>query len=164
MTLNELVSKLRTGKGIGIAVAVFALGLALVMMPQPSGKTQTEQTEFDYSKYTRVMEQRLTQMISDVSGAGSVSVMVTLESSPEQYYHRDIKTRRTQNDTSVSAEAEESLVFEHEKPILVKEIFPAIKGVAVVCDGARNSQVTQKIIGLVSCALDLSANKIYVTY
>ena len=163
MAMNDLFKKLRTAGGMGIAVAVFVLGLVLVLMPHSSVDTK-EETDFDYSEYIRLTQQRLTQMISSVSGAGEVSVMVTLESSPEQYYHRDTKTRRTQNDTSVSAEAEEILVFEQNKPILVKEIFPAIKGVAVVCDGARNPQVTQRIIGLVSCALDLSSNKIYVTY
>ncbi|MBQ9921620.1 MAG: stage III sporulation protein AG, partial [Clostridia bacterium] len=86
--------------------------------------------------------------------------MVTLESSAEQYYQKNVKSRSDTN----SAEREESVVFEDKKPIPVKEIMPEVKGVAVVCDGAVSTGIMQRVIGLISCALDLPANRIYVTY
>lgn len=163
MMLNDLIKKIRGIKGIGALAVIFTVGLALVLLPLGTSEEKEEQT-FDCTEYVESLETELCEMLSRVSGAGSVKVMVTLESGAAQYYERDTKTRRSDNGTTVSAETEESLVFEDKKPILVKEIFPEIKGVAVVCDGARKAAVEEKIINLVSCALNVPTHRIYVTY
>ena len=58
------------------------------------------------------------------------------------------------------------VLYEDEKksksPILVKEIQPKIKGVAVVCKGIGNAEMQLKIINLVSTAFNLPTNKVYV--
>jgi stage III sporulation protein AG len=46
--------------------------------------------------------------------------------------------------------------------VLVKEIKPKIKGVAVVCRGISGEDMQLKIINLVSTVLNLPANKVYV--
>ncbi len=163
--LNELFKKLTNVKGAWILAVIFILGLGLVFFtPQKSSGENSVNTSFSQREYISETEKKLCEMISRIAGAGSATVMVTLESSPEQYYERNTKTRRSDSETAVSAEAEESLVFEDKKPILVKEIFPEIKGVAVVCGGAVKSEVCAKIINLVSCALNVPSNRIYVTY
>lgn len=164
MGLNDLIKKLRGIKGLGTLALLFVAGLALVLFPFGGSDAAKEEKSFDCDEYVKNVENELSEMISHVSGVGSVKVMVTLESGAAQYYERDTKTRRTDNGTAVSAETEENLVFEDKKPILVKEIFPEIKGVAVVCDGARNAAVEEKIINLVSCALNVPTHRIYVTY
>ncbi|MBE6688730.1 MAG: hypothetical protein E7588_05580 [Ruminococcaceae bacterium] len=161
--MNEFINKIRTTKGVGIIAAVFLLGFMIVFI-SPGEDENTSADSFDCAQYISHTEEKLSEMISRVSGAGSVSVMVTLESSTEQYYHRNTKSRSSKNGDAVSYEAEEAIVLEKDDPILVKEIFPEIKGIAVVCDGARSSSVTQKIINLVACALNVPSNRIYVTY
>lgn len=163
MMLNDLIKRLGGIKGAAALGIAFAVGLAMVLLPSRD-TAQAGDDRFDYSEYVAKLESELCEMLANVSGVGSVKVMLTLESGAVQYYERDTKTRRTDNGTAVSAETEQSLVFEDKKPILVKEAFPEIKGVAVVCDGARNSRVEQKIINLVSCALNVPSHRIYVTY
>lgn len=161
---NELLSRLKGVKSLWALIAVFMLGLALVLMPAKKGESTPENSGFDTASYVNELENELCSIISHISGAGKAQVMVTIENSPEQYYQRNTKTRRTDADASSSGESEETVVFEDGEPILVKEILPEVRGVAVVCGGAANSQVAQKIINLVSCALNLPTNRIYVTY
>ncbi len=163
MMLNDLIKRLGGIKGAAALGIAFAVGLALVLWPSRDA-SRADNGGFDYSEYVAELEDELREMLSNVSGVGNVKVMLTLESGAVQHYERDTKTRRTDNGTAVSAETEQSLVFEDKKPILVKEAFPEIRGVAVVCEGARSSRVEQKIINLVSCALNLPTNRIYVTY
>lgn len=161
--MNEFINKIRTTKGIGIIAVVFLVGLAMVFL-SPRQNEKEPEGYFDCEQYIEQMEQKLSGMISQISGAGNSQVMVTLESSTEQYYHRNTKSRSNRNGETVSYESEEAIVLESDDPILVKEIFPEINGVAVVCTGARNAEIMHKIINLVSCALNVPANRIYVTY
>ena len=161
---GNIISRLGGVKGVVIIAAAFAVGLLLVMMPQPDNTDRIQSNEFDGELYTAHLEKRLCDMISAVSGTGEVKVMITLESSPEQYYQRDVRHRSTSGESTESFEAEETLVFEERRPIPVKEIYPEIKGVAVVCRGAADTRIAQRIISLVECTMNIPSNRIYVTY
>ena len=161
---ENIISRLGGIKGILIISAVFAVGLLLVLMPQPDSTSESDPKPFDGDLYVAEVEKRLCDIISAISGTGEVKVMVTLESSPEQYYQRDVRHRSSSSETTETFENEETLVFEERRPIPVKEIYPEIKGVAVVCKGASDSHIAQKIISLVACTMNVSSNRIYVTY
>ena len=47
--------------------------------------------------------------------------------------------------------------------VLVTEGAPAIGGVGVVCQGAKNERVKREIVALVSATLGVGTHKIYVT-
>ncbi|MBQ9920606.1 MAG: hypothetical protein IJO52_00335 [Clostridia bacterium] len=160
---ESVITKLGGFKGIVIIAVAFVTGLLLVFVPQRENTDNTEKP-FDGDLYVAVLEKRLCDIISAVSGTGDVKVMVTLESSPEQYYQRDVRHRSSNSEASETYETEETLVFEERRPIPVKEIYPEIKGIAVVCGGASDSRIAERIISLVSCTMNVSANRIYVTY
>lgn len=157
---DDFISRLKGIKGIGVIAVVFVVGLILVLMTSGESAVPEEKSEFDAARYTRELETELCEIIGHINGVGATHVMVTLESTDEQYYQKNIKSRSDIN----SAEREESVVFEDKSPILIKKIMPEIKGVAVVCDGAVSAQVMQKVIELVACTLNLPAHRIYVTY
>ena len=160
---ENIISKLGGIKGILIIAVVISAGLLLVFAPQHNEVSETTK-EFDGDLYVAAVEKRLCDIISAISGTGEVRVMVTLESSPEQYYQRDTKQRSSNSEASETFESEETLVFEERRPIPVKEIYPEIKGVAVVCVGASNPRIAEKIISLVACTMNVASNRIYVTY
>lgn len=160
---ENIISRLGGFKGIFIIAIAFITGLLLVFVPQQE-KTDNKEETFDGDLYVAVLEKRLCDIISAVSGTGEVKVMVTLESSPEQYYQRDVRHRSSNSEASETYETEETLVFEERRPIPVKEIYPEIKGIAVVCRGASDSRIAERIISLVACTMNVSVNRIYVTY
>ena len=107
---------------------------------------------------TDELETKLETLIGQIDGVSGVSVMVTFDSGNEYVYARDSDdTGKVFNyviiDKSTSTET----------PVLVKEIQPKIRGIAVVCSGGENPSVQAKIISLLSALFNVSSNRVYVT-
>mgnify|MGYP000724289646 CR=1 FL=1 len=54
------------------------------------------------------------------------------------------------------------LHFHNNNPVVLKEIYPKVKGVIVVAQGGDNVEIKNQIISAVMSLLDLDANKIEV--
>ena len=105
------------------------------------------------------LETRVKALCSRVTGVGEAEVMITLSGGFEYVYATDTRTAAggvTTSYVTVGSGGGESLVFVTEKP-------PAIVGVGVVCAGGNDPAVRQEITSLLSAALGIGSNKIYVT-
>ena len=51
----------------------------------------------------------------------------------------------------------------NETPVIIKKIEPKIRGAVISCQGAKNPEVRENIIKMVSVALDINSSKICVT-
>ncbi|MPM71247.1 hypothetical protein SDC9_118210 [bioreactor metagenome] len=147
---------------------LFILGIALILLSRGGDEAAVsavpESSEFNTEEFTSRVEQKLGSMISGIKGAGRVSVMVTIDTGTRKIYAAQTNTKSS----GVQNESSEEFVWSQDKsgaktPVLIAEQTPSVRGVAVVCEGAINSEVRKKVIELVSCALDLPTNKICVT-
>ncbi len=135
-----------------IVIAALCACLLLVL----GKKTETEVKGEDViSDYIAETEGKLTELISALTGSNEVKVMVTIECGPERIY-------ATNSEITDSVQRNEYYSAGEEEALLIKEILPRIKGVAVVCDGGDNTKLRTKIIQLVSGVLDISSNHIFV--
>ncbi|MGN1120333.1 MAG: hypothetical protein ACI4Q4_08235 [Oscillospiraceae bacterium] len=118
----------------------------------------TEEIEHD-------LEARLAEMIGHIAGAGTATVMVTLESSSERIFAEDTKTDSTDGGSSLSrgSETETVLAGSAKEPLERSTIMPKVRGVAVVCAGAANPAVKERIANAVACALGIGISRVYVT-
>lgn len=119
---------------------------------------------------------RLQTVLSKIEGVGRVDVMLTLERGSEYRYAnttdssskqtveqdtgggtREIteKTDRIQMVTTRSTQGSE-------EPVLITEIYPEIKGVVVVAQGAQDPRIKESITRAVQTALRVGAHKITV--
>lgn len=152
-----------------LGVALCGLLLALfAILPQGEGKENGEkQNQLDL--YTRSLEQRLSETVSQIDGAGKVSVFLTLESSFETVYASNAKLDEQSSDsTSVQKTTEKQLATTSaggsgEAPVIVKQLSPKIKGVLIVCEGGEDSTVSKNIKSAASVALNIPTSRIYVT-
>ena len=117
---------------------------------------------FDESAYTRDLEERLSAMLEEMDGVENVRVMITLDSGSRYQYAKEESTS-LQGSTYASSILTQDRGSGTKEPILIQVEAPKIKGVSVVCRGAGNSLIREKIIGLISGTLNLTKNKIYVT-
>ena len=122
--------------------------------------------------YEQLLEQRLEQLLSCVEGAGEVAVMVTLENGTQAVYAQAIQQSSdiaaAQNDgssehTSYTAEYVLVETGSGEEALTETTLQPTVKGVAVVCTGARELHVVSRITELVSTVLGIPSNRICVT-
>lgn len=148
----------RTGKWL---VWVGILGLVLIGLTEivPSGKTdRSEAVTVTENQVEEALEQRITTLLSQVDGVGKCRVMVTLESGVRSMYATD---------TSVTASgtSEQVLTVDTDAGpvgLLLTHVQPTVKGVAVVCDGADDPAVCQRVVDLVSTAFHISERRVCV--
>lgn len=108
------------------------------------------------------LEARIAALIGQVDGVGGCHVMVTLESGSRFVYAADQTYSGTADNTSGS---EKTLFVETDSGpvgLLVTEIQPSVKGVAIVCDGGGDPAVREQVTALVSAAFNISSGRIGV--
>ncbi len=109
------------------------------------------------------LEKKLTAIISDVSGAGKVNVMVTVGSSGEYIYAENSKTK---NDSDSSSKDSEIVIYESadkgDNGLVISVKSPEILGVAVLCEGGESSVVKSEIVKLVTSLFGIGSDRVYV--
>ena len=100
------------------------------------------------------LEQRLTALLSRVDGVGDCYVMVTLEQGVQQVYASE---RSSGSESVLTVSTDSGPVG-----LLITEIQPIIKGVVVVCDGAEDEEVRERVTAAVATAFNLSSRRVYV--
>ena len=146
---------------------------------QKSTKTgtsqQTQQKKIqEKDAYITALENKLEQTIEGMEGAGKVDVMITLKYNGEkildknQPYESEEETNTEENKESKKNRIQnnqETVLVETEgntEPIIVRELYPDIEGVVVVCEGGDNSALTVKIKEAVQALFSIDAHKIVV--
>ncbi len=128
-------------------------------------------------EYILQTEQRLEGIISQISGVGECSVMLTLKEGSEKVYASENKTSydsssdadisqvlRTRNTDS----SEKKLVLVEDeqgvsRPVVEKTIEPQINGVIVVCQGGKSAKVCQQITEAVTTVLGIRSTQVCVS-
>lgn len=162
--LKKLLSILDTYK---YALLVVLVGVLLLVLPlQRSGKmsetvpsTEREASGFDLEK----MERKLSAALSQVEGAGEVTVVLTVQNSSRQVLAQDGKT--TQKEGASERTAETVVVSRGsgtQEPVLVEQIYPDFQGALVVCTGGEEAAVRLKLVEAVSALTGLGADKISI--
>ena len=108
------------------------------------------------------MEDKLSKVLSNVSGAGKVSVMLTLESGSEIIVAKTKEERTNTSSNSTSVTVVESPVIVGKEPLILMEILPKIKGVIVVAQGANDVAVRLELLRAVQALIDVDSNKIEI--
>ena len=121
------------------------------------------------------MEEKLSDILSQISGAGKVNVMITYVSGEEIVLAYD--TRNNSNETiekdsqggtrsTSQTDSESSIAYEDysggKRPVVIQEIKPIVKGGVVIAEGADRMSIREKLIKAVEVLLDVPIHKIQV--
>ena len=152
---------------IGIVIIVFGGNLFNKQdssEPPPAYSTETIMPD-------KELEANLKAILSQIQGAGTVDIMITYESTGEKVYAIDVSEQSTTSneDSQSGANKQNSNVKSDKKtitpsntPVVAKEVYPKVKGVIVVAQGAGDATVKQNIITAVKSVLDVPDHKISV--
>lgn len=160
----KLPTQIKDKKRIAVLAALLLIGTLILLLPNGESHTADDSVQsLEVSTYAEKLESRLCELCSHMSGVGEVRVLVTLECGSETVYAEN----RTENfDSTSSAYSADYLIIESgdgETPVTVKQIYPQIRGVAVVCDGGASPSIKAKLISLLSAALGIPTSKISVS-
>ncbi|MGF7185823.1 stage III sporulation protein AG [Desulfitispora alkaliphila] len=123
----------------------------------------------------QALEQRLEKILGQIHGVGKVNVSLTLESSSHYEYAIDVSSNVRTTEEKIESGArtineqveEGNLVLKRsdgntEKPVIVRETKPVIKGVLVVAEGANDSSIRLKLSRAVETVLGVSSHQVHV--
>ena len=167
-SISEIFERIRkSDKKMKLMIICAFIGIALIMlseaMPFQSAKNNNADKDYSYDEYVSMLERKTENLIESINGAGECSVMLTLKNTRESVYAKNSEERR--NDGSYSNSFEYVLYKgqDGETPVLVKQYFPQVMGVAVVCSGGDNVTVRENIISCLSSVFDIPTSKISVS-
>lgn len=146
-------------------IAVIALLFLSTVVPKKQSEPSSEISLCDSAEdIERGLEKRLAEMIGHIDGAGSAAVMVTLESSAERVFAEDTKTDSSEGAAlSRGTQTETVLAGSSKEPLERSVVMPKVRGVAVVCAGAADPAVKERIANAVARALGIGISRVYVT-
>lgn len=172
MTLKNLFSG-ENGKKIlmlGAAAVMILMLLSTVSCESKTVNQENTAAAEDASKIEVTLEERLVKLLEKIDGVGTVSVMVTLDRSSEKLYEKDEKTEtNTKSDSgggteNTARETAAVLAGSAKQPLQVGTVQPIVRGAAVVCSGASDPVIREKVTYAVAKALNIGISKVYVTY
>ena len=169
---------------VKLIVILGLLGMALILISQftdtgdrrrgSDGQQPMTNAEFTNEEYVRRLEERLQNLISQIDGVGRNKVMVTLESGVEYVYAQELR-RSTDatpgTDASAAGRVHESVEqrfilvdteFGRREALVLTRLPPRVQGVVIVCEGANNVLVEQKLISVVTTALGIPSTRVSV--
>lgn len=145
------------------AVVVLLIGLGLMLLPFGE-KPASEQPSIPEPEAGETdLETRLEQILSLISGAGEVDVLLTVRTGQQTLY----QTNDDQDTSDTSSQRGSSTVIiedaDHQESGLVRRTDPPVYlGAVVVCQGADDPQVKLALVEAVRCATGLGADQITV--
>jgi stage III sporulation protein AG len=123
-----------------------------------SDKNVASKNDDEVLTYVAELEERLSNTLSKVKGAGKVSVVITVKSGIETVLAMNTTTTKTDN----GIEVVETPIILNGKTVVLKEMYPEILGVLIVAEGADEISVLRKIQQATTSLLDINVNQIEI--
>ena len=164
MEVSQIKNKLSNGfRKYKYSVIVLLIGLVLMAIPGRNADKRDAAATESIEINTPNLEDRLSAVLSRVSGAGNVEVVLTTAAGEEVIYQTnedrsigDSTTHDKKNTVTVTD-------AERNQTGLIRQVNPArYMGAIILCQGADDPAVCLAIVDAVSKATGLGANKISV--
>lgn len=136
---------------------------------QPASNTQEQTAEqADHGFDLQAFQQSVADSLSQIDGAGRVTVLLSLETGEESVYAADVSksSQTTDNNSNESYESTTSILSDGsygEAPILIKSKYPTFRGAVILCEGADDDAVRLQIVHAVSALCGISSDCISVS-
>lgn len=145
------------------ALIILLLGLGLMLLPTGTQQEEAPVESVPVQGGEEDLEARLAAILSRISGAGEVDVLLTVRTGGETLYQTD---ESSDTDGSGSRLSGSTVIVEDDTRAetgLVRRTDPPVyQGAVVVCQGAEDPEVKLAIVEAVSCATGLGADRIKV--
>lgn len=164
------------GRKILIAAALGAMVLLLLSTFSCDGKPEkvgaSSQAE-DAAALEKTLEERICRLVSRIDGVGDTSqieVMITLDTTSTRIYEKDRRFEASSQSGenggtgNEACETEVVLAGNGKEPLQIGTVQPTVRGAAVVCPGAADPLVRERVTYAVAKALDIGISRVYITY
>lgn len=170
---SSVFKRLKGGKGlVALGIAGIALiGISSLVPGQPSAEKQDFYQTVDTEEYRLCLQNQIKDIVKEITGDKSVSVVITLETGVRREYAGETEDFDNQKTDQSGSERESDKKKKaitvkasdgSEQALIVTEYMPQVRGVAVVCNTGGNEQVREAVTGAVTAALGITSKRVYV--
>ncbi len=158
--LQLFLDKIKNNKKVQytIIISLLIVVLFIFLFGFKSEKKEKIENNDEVLVYVESLEEKLSNILSKVAGAGNVDVVINVESGRETV----LAMKTTTKDSVGGTETETSPIIINGKPVIVKELYPKIIGVLIVAKGANNISVMNKLQQATISLLDININQIEI--
>jgi len=133
--MEKFSERFGKNKKLRTAIIILLIAAAVLLIASEMIKTASENAQTEtYSEYTQELEHKVSDLLSRVDGVGRIEVVITLQANAGS------------NTSAVTTVAQSD-----------------IRGVVILCDGGDDIAIVAKITEIVSAALNIGYNQIYIT-
>ncbi len=173
--MNEKIKAL--AKNPKLLIAAGLCGILLVFVSSLFSGGSKEQTaavssEQTTEQYRVSLQEGIKKIVTEISGDSDPTVVITLESGIRYSYASADETDTSSSSGDTSGESRESKKQSFitvktadggERPLVVTEIMPEVRGVAIICNGGNSEVVIEKIENAVTAALNITTKRVYIS-
>ncbi|MGN0447541.1 MAG: stage III sporulation protein AG [Acutalibacteraceae bacterium] len=164
--VREFLRRLKNDKKALITVFIGLFGMLLILLSELPDIKKDDTSVKDMSNLTqsvKSLQNEVEDLLSKIDGAGKVDVLLTFEEGEEKIFAKNTEEKsngQQENESTQSYITVES--GDGEDGLLLKVIYPKVRGVAVVCTGGNDIRVKSEITALLSALFDIGSNRISV--
>ena len=125
-------------------------------------KSQTITQTSSAKNYIENLEERLSSLVSGVSGVSGARVFISVDSSPKIIYATD--EQKTENGGNITSSSSITFIKDgtQTQPVVVMTQYPEIKGVLIVARGVGDPRVRLSLSDAFSAVLHIPASNIQI--
>lgn len=165
MDLIQISTKiLDFSKKYRYVLLIVLVGLVLMALPtsKKSGQNTTPASE-PVIQSDIAINDKLSELLSKLDGAGKVEVMLTVAHGEETIFQTDSKFSQTEQSSTTQQDTVTVTDASRNQSGLVRQINPPVyQGAVILCQGADSASVRLSIVDAVSKATGLGADQISV--
>lgn len=143
----------------GVGILIMLLFGGRISSAESEGKNEG----IDIIAYAEELEEKIKKLCESCDGVSHVTVLLTLEGGFEYEYAQNVEIDKN---AYGEERREEYLVVGQGSGahcVVLRQKIPEIAGVGIVCRGGHDDTIKGELITLISSALHIGANKIYIT-
>ena len=174
--MNEKIKKVLHNPRLLMIVGLFGIALifisSLFNSESTGSKADNTTSEFASEQYCATIENEIKDLVTGITGDKRPTVVITLESGIRYSYVSADETDTSSATGSTTDQSSESKKQSYitiktadggEQPLVVTEIMPVVRGVAIICNGGNNEIIAEKIKKAVTAALNITSKRVYIS-
>lgn len=137
-----------------------------------SQSTTTSESNYTAQYYCETLEKNVKSIVTSITGDKKATVVITLESGIRYSYASTDETDTSSVTGSATDQSSESKKQSYitvktadggEQALIVTQIMPEVRGVAIICEGGNNEITAEKIKNAVTAALNINSKRVYIS-
>lgn len=175
--MNEKIKKIIGNPKLLIVLGISGILLIFVSSlfsreTKTDSKTTASNTTYTAEQYTEMLENDIKNIVTSITGDKNPTVVITLESGIRYSYASADETDTSSSTGSTNDQSSESKKQSYitvktadggEQALIVTEIMPEVRGVAIICSGGNEEATAEKIKNAVTSALNITSKRVYIS-